>query len=336
MRRIGFVVWSICAVSLAGCADSAAHNDPPLGLTHVSRALPSDSPLTTCTDPHPVSPRPVDTALAKDFAAQRVRTTFTLSGGTFTAAPPPPSAAPAIDANVAFCNLLAGFTAENVSVVDVARQSGLSFGLAVVTISDGVQHPDVGTSLGQKKAGVAPYHARLAWIALMAPEVESSCPAMLPSSARRSTGPAQPHLPPYQVLAVDANTGADGVVYSARTDKLCGFPGYRSATVSPAVESVSVPWALDSRGPGSQSATITYQPRSCDQPIDVTFVGTGKPAVWVGRDHPATVDVRLERMLTPCGPAAPVRILLRSATVTTDLPAHLVHAPVGADDTPDS
>jgi len=52
----------------------------------------------------------------------------------------------------------------------------------------------------------------------------------------------------------------------------------------------------------------------------------------VRRDHPGLVQAELERVLQNCGPATPTDVLLRSPTVTADLPQHLVHAPVGAED----
>ncbi len=57
-------------------------------------------------------------------------------------------------------------------------------------------------------------------------------------------------LPAYQVLAIDADTGAAGTVYSVKRNALCGSPGYQPAWVAPAVEFVSVPWTMVAHGPG--------------------------------------------------------------------------------------
>jgi hypothetical protein len=104
--------------------------------------------------------------------------------------------------------------------------------------------------------------------------------------------------------------------------------------VAPAVEFVSVPWTLIKRGPGTQSASITYRPRPCDSRDLPIFLPTQQPVAFADRDNPARVNIVLERMLTSCGPAATVPLLLRSSDAKTALPQHLIHAPVGAEDVP--
>jgi hypothetical protein len=144
--------------------------------------------------------------------------------------------------------------------------------------------------------------------------------------------PQEETLPGYQILAIDADTGAAGIIYQAKTNALCNFPGYRQASVAPAVEFVSVPWTLIKRGPGTQAASITYRPRPCDSRDLPTFYPTKQPAAFADRDNPARVNIVLERTLVTCGPAATVGLLLRSADLKTDLPEYLIHAPTGAED----
>lgn len=317
---------------VAGCANSTPRPD---AATAPVQPPPANSPLAPCVDPTPTMPKPVDSPLAQHFQDARVRTAFSLDGGAFRAAPAPSDARPAIGAPLAFCNLLAGATATNSHVIDVATAHGMSFGLAVVTVADSVLRTGPRSYLvggREQDASLPPYRARLAWIAVTESDVVSACPAMPATSAARPTAVPK-RLPAYQILAVDAGTGADGIVYSARTNASCGQDGYQPARVAPAAEFVSLPWTLVSRGPGPQSATISYRPRPCDQQDDLgTFADTGRPAVWADRDHSGLVKAELERVLESCGPATPTDVLLRSPTLTTDLPEHLVHAPIGAED----
>jgi hypothetical protein len=336
MRRTSWlVVPGLCAATmlLVACASSltATRPTPPPGATGspTARSSPANSPLTACIDPKPSQPKPVDTVVAKDFADDRLQTELDLDDGGFQATPAPSGAQPRVSASIALCNLLAGGTAGNFTVLDAVAEHGMSFGLAVVTVADSVLKTGPGgNSVGRSPPGEGPqsYRARLAWIAVIKPDVISSCPSS-PSPPN-----TQKRIPPYQILAIDADTGAAGILYSAKTNALCGFPGYRAAYVTVAAEFVSVPWTLVSRGPGPQSATIRYEPRSCDQRDLGTFGDTGKPVVLADRDDPGLIRVSLVRNLTECGPPVPTDILLRSSTLATDLPQRLVAAPVGAED----
>jgi hypothetical protein len=257
---------------------------------------------------------------------------LSLDDGTFRADPAPRSVAPKINAALAFCNLLAGATVENVSVIEAAAQHGFSFGLGVVTVADSVLKTAPQSYLvggRPRTASLQSYHRRLAWIAVIRPDVAASCPSAVPTSS-----PAQKALPGYQIQAIDADTGAAGIIYAAKTNALCNYPGYQPASVAPAAEFVSVAWTMISRGPGTQSASVTYQPRPCDSRDMGLFAPTKQPATFADRDNPARVNIVLERMLTTCGPAATVPLLLRSADLKTALPQHLIHAPVGAEDVP--
>lgn len=325
------VVIGLSLLLPAGCANSTPRPD---AATTPVRTPPADSPLASCVDPTPTVPKPIGTALGQHFDDARLRTAFTLDGGGFKAVPAAQSARPAISASLAFCNFLANATPDNVPMIDAGVAHGMSFGLAVVTVADSVLRPGPRSYLvgaQQHTESLQPYHARLAWIAVTEPDVVSNCPAMPATPAARPTT-EQKRLPPYEILAVDAVTGSDGITYSARTNANCGG-GYQPAGVAPAAEFVSLPWTLVARGPGRESATIRYRPRPCDLSRDLpTFEDTGRPAVWADLEHPGLVRVQLERVLQSCGPAEPTDVLLRSPTVTTDLPQHLVHAPVGAED----
>lgn len=321
------------AIVLSGCG-SATSTEPHLP---PGSHLPADSPLAGCVDPTPAMPSPVDAPVAQDFSGGRVRTTLSLDDGAFQAAPAPGDAAPKISAALAFCNLLAGVTASNFSVLGVAEQHGLSFGLGVVTVSDSVLMAGPRTySVGngaQQTVSLQPYHGRLAWIAVITPESPSSCPAARPPASPQPTTSPEPILPGYQILAVDANTGTDGILYSTKTNATCGGPGFQPASVAPAVELVSVPWTLVKRDAGgSQSATISYQARTCDLPSLGYDMGTDQPVVTTTDADPGLVTVTLERVVETCGTAPADQALLRREYPTKVLPQRLVHAPTGAED----
>jgi hypothetical protein len=337
---VGGGLIAALALVLAGCASSPrrapAHSvGPPATSVAAAAAVPpADSPLASCANPTPIRPKPIDTAVAGDFAGDRVRTTLTLDEGAFLAAPPPRDARPAISAGLAYCNLLAGATTNNASVVEAADVHGLSFGLADVTIplsmvKTGPQPYLVGGR--PHTMTLAAYNRRLAWVAIVEPVMVASCPTQPNNS---SSAPSAP-LPGYQIMIIDADTGSDGVIYSSRTNNICNVAGYTSPGIVPSAEFVSLPWTVVHLGPGPKSATITYQARSCDLRNLNTFGPTGQPVVMPTQDSPALVTISLDRILTRCGPPQPVTVLLRSATLTTDLPHHLLHAPVGAQDLPE-
>jgi hypothetical protein len=316
--------------SSASSASSAS--SPATPSSAGASALPANSPLTSCVDPKPTRPRPVDTSIAADFAGDRVQAPLSLDDGAFRATPAPPNLVPRISAALAFCNLLAAATATNFTVIGAATEHGLSFGLGVVTVAQALLSTRprmymVGDE--QETITLAAYQDRLAWIALIKPDIIANCPMMSSAPVRATSAPA---LAGYQILAIDANTGAAGIVYSAEASSLCGEAGIRPPSVAPAVEFVSVPWTLVKRGPGPQAAAITYEPRPCDDRHLPTFDATGEPVVTADRDRPGLVEVELERTLTSCGPAVSAPLLLRSATLASDLPPALVHAPVGAID----
>lgn len=335
-RAVSLLVSGLLAVSMSGCASSVSPSLTSTSASATAQRPPAGSPLGACVDPAPTVPKRLDTPLARDFAADRVQTTVSLDNERFQAVPAPADAHPLISAGLALCNLLAATTAQNFSVLDAAAAHGLSFGLGKITMSDsllktGPHSYTIGTQ--QQLVSLTAYHARLAWIAVIKPDVMASCPAQSSKSSANPAGPS-PVLPGYQVLALDANTGGDGVLYTARTNSLCGYSGYQPPRVVPSAELVSLPWTLVKRGPGPQSATISYPQRSCDQPLATTYARTGLPVVSPDINNPSLVSVELERVVTTCGVATPVTVLLRSATVTTNLPQQLLHAPVGARDVP--
>jgi hypothetical protein len=327
------------ALALVGCSSSSGGAAP----NHPWGPLPASSPLTTCVDPAPAKVKPVDPGIAGHFADRRITHTLSLDDGTFRA-DPPHKAVPKIGAAQAYCNLLAGVDASNRGVMDSARAHGVSFGLGVVTVdgslkSDGVGFVAIGPDnqpVSAPKAHLMPYAKRLAWIAVFKPDVVASCPVGIVQDGKAppTTKPRKP-LTAFQVLAIDANTGANGILYATRASNLCGDPGTRPPSYAPAKIAVSVPWTLSSRGTDPTRATIDYQARPCDDRSMVIDGASGKPAVSTDRDHPGVVRVWLERTLTTCGPAVKVPVMLRGEYPDDVLPQHLVHGPVGALDLPE-
>lgn len=263
-----------------------------------------------------------------------MRTALSLDDGKFRAIPAPSGAAPKVSAALAFCNLLAGVAANDFLVTKAAPQHGLSFGFGLVTVADSVLKTGpriyiVGNS--PQSESLQPYHARLAWIAVVTPDLTSSCTAASPTPP--PTTAAQQARPGYQVFAMGADTGADGIIYSAYNTDPCGGPGSLPASVAPAAENVSVPWTLVKRSDtDSSSNSVTYPARPCDARTVPLDLKTGQGIVYADRNTPITVA--LERTLKTCGPAVPVPALLRGYPLATDLPQHLVHAPTGAQDVP--
>ena len=311
-----------------------------------SQPPPASTPLTTCLNPTPARPRALDTPLARHFAYDRVQSSWSLDGGDLAVDPPPSTATPLIGPEQALCNLLAARISFGPDVLTATVEHGMSFGLAVVTISDSilstttpVQH-DAGGFTGTAppalpettaSSTLQPYHHRLAWIAVVTHDAEAACPANI-GPVRTSPPPSGTRLAPtnYDVFAIDAATGAAGVDYAARTSGLCGY-GYEGPSVTAAVVFVSVPWTFVRRTVNPAAAAITYAPRSCDDRIVPLDERSAIASVFAG-DNPARVEIVVTRVLTDCGPPVTVSIILHSSIGSRTLPALLVHAPLGAVD----
>jgi hypothetical protein len=81
MARMRFGVGLAAALALAGCASSVPATNPAgvvgSATSVAAPAPPADSPLSACVDPAPTRAKPIDTAVADDFAADRVQNTST-------------------------------------------------------------------------------------------------------------------------------------------------------------------------------------------------------------------------------------------------------------------
>jgi hypothetical protein len=333
---------AVLSVALA-CGRQGPTGTPP-------PAAPDTAPLaSSCLDPAPrVVPRVPGPAAGAATGARFVRP-LTLDGGNLSITAPPASARPAIAADEAQCNLRAARTAQNFPVEQEVRERGLSFGLASVSLRDDLLRGRstlegvTGTAMPHPPA-LHPYHQRLAWVAVTKPVLVASCPSRSGGGTSSSGGGSVPSRPTStpgpaasparaagsdfygsQILVVDANTGGDGFLYSARAGAVCGSSKPSPPHVDPAVEQVSLPWQLVSHDPNGGPATISSPVRPCDGVSD---------AVYADRQHPDLVAVIVTRPLADCGPAIPRTMTLNPATVGAQLPSRLLHAPVGAENTP--
>lgn len=124
----------------------------------------------------------------------------------------------------------------------------------------------------------------------------------------------------YTAFLVDADTGADALVYNQSRPNPCGLPGATAPSVGVPAEEVSVPWTLLSRSANGYSAQISVSAPPC--------YGIPNP-VLADRSRPAVSVVALGPVNASCGPSAHVTVQLHAATITSRLPAEIGHDPLG-------
>jgi hypothetical protein len=240
---------------------------------------------------------------------------WSLDGGEATVAPAGDSH-PAVDRQRALCTLLA---AQDISHFDVLDGDfGFTLVLAKVTIADRLlASPEYGgMEVGvQSPPPLTPFQSRLAWVGVINDPVMSTCG----SDGFALTSPS-PALVPYQLLILDAATGAEGVVYQARTYSPCtGSPAF-GPEVSTLTVNASVPWRLLSRDPGGLFGTIAVTVTSCDS--------FGNGANTSGT-HVGELEFDVSQPLAACGSPHETDQTVRGPTVSDPLPPTLTHAAVG-------
>jgi hypothetical protein len=262
-------------------------------------------------------------------AAGTLDAPWQLDGGTATLAPTA-GAKPAIGRAQALCTLLAASEANNFPVVD-DNGSGLTLVLGKLTISDALLRSPriVGGEVGtQTPPPPTRYQSRLVWVAVIDPELMSSCPAQPVATSSPSAGqgvglassPAAPRLVPYQLLALDAESGTDGIDYEASADEPCTPDQDFGPSVGPLMVTASVPWHLISRDPGGLFATISISVSTCDS------FGSGANT---SRTDVGLVEFDVTRPIAPCGSQVQRQQILRGPTVADLLPTNLTHAMTG-------
>jgi hypothetical protein len=326
-------------VSLSsGCAsasDATPQGSAPAGPQGSAPAGPQGSDRGTepmsglnqpCVDPTPAAPAPVSPQVPGLTAAGTLATTWQLDGGQLTLAPPD-GATPAINRARALCTLLAATDANGFPVMD-GGGSGLTLALGKLTIADALvssSRVGGGNEDVQPPPALTPFQSRLVWVAVIDPPQISNCPLAasglpLPQS---SASPVAPVVP-YQLLALDAMTGADGIDYEARTNSPCAPGELYGPSAGPLMVMASVPWTLVSRDPGGLFATISAAVTTCDNYAE----GANTSAAHVGM-----VELDVIRPIAPCDKPVQHDQVLRGPTVADKLPATLVHAATGYVDT---
>jgi len=311
----------LAALSLmaAGCGSRTAASSlsgvvPSTSMSSIAPP-PSSSAADVCIDPNPALPAPVTPAIPGANGAGGMASAWSLDGGQAILAPAG-DAHPAVDRQRALCTLLA---AQDISHFDVLGSDfGFSLVLAKVTIADQLlaSPEDVGGEAGQQSPPpLTPLKSRLAWVGVINDPVMSTCG----STGFAPTSPS-PTLVPYQLLILDAATGADGVVYQARTYSPCaGSPAF-GPEVATLMVNVSVPWRLLSRDPGGLFGTIEASVNTCDGYSG----GANTSSAHIGE-----LEYDVSSPIGKCGTPHPTDQIVRGPTVSDPLPLTLTHAPVG-------
>jgi len=308
--RAGLAVASAALLAVAGCASRTA-------VSSLSSVVPSTSSVAAqdCVNPKPAAPKPVTPPIPHVTADDGITSTWALDGGQATVAPAG-NEQPRVDRQQALCTLLAANEIDGIEVLQ--DETGFSMVLGKVTIADQLlATPEAGAAeVGvESPPPLTSFHSRLAWVGVIDPPVRSSCGF----DGFASSTPS-PTLVPYQLLVLDADTGADGIVYEARTYTPCvGSPSF-GPQVAPLMVNVSVPWRLISRDPGGMFGTITVTVTACDSYGE----GTNTSSSRVG-----LLEVDVERPIDTCGPQKEVSQTLHGPTVSDPLPGTLTHAALG-------
>ncbi len=305
-------------VMAAGCGSRTAASSLSGVVPKVSSsavASPSSSASDVCVDPSPAAPAPVTPRIPDANGDGGMASTWSLDGGEAVVAPAG-DAHPAVDRQQALCTLLAAEDINHFDVLDA--DSGFSLVLAKVTIADQLLESPTnvgGEAAVQSPPPLTPFHARLAWIGVIDPPWMSTCGP----DGFASTTPAPP-LVPYQLLILDATTGADGIVYGARSYSPCTGSAASGPDVSTLMVEASVPWRLLSRDPGGLFGTIEATVNSCD-----SYGGGANTS----RAHPGELEFDVSRPIAQCGTAHGTIQIVHAPTASDPLSLSLTHAPLG-------
>jgi hypothetical protein len=252
---------------------------------------------------------------------------FELDGGRFRVTPPLPGDEPSVTANQAECAALAADSSNGMSLLELARDyGGAAVGYGRVSVDpELVANPAAPVALqGQldkdthpSLPAAAPYQQRLAWVVVVKNVVifhGGPQPVTPPSGSASSTTLPAPATNGYAAFIIDARAGSDALIYTE------GQPPRLPASVMVPAERVSVPWTLVSRSPDGYHGEIEATVLPCDGYPNPAFVDRDRAAVAVVVERPVNAS---------CGAPRAVTLPLLAATVTSDLPAHIAHEPLG-------
>lgn len=194
------------------------------------------------------------------------------------------------------------------------QPSGL--GLGSVTITPGLTQ------------GLPTYQDRLAWVAVIGPQVAISCPLI--ASGEDSASP-----PAFKVLVMDARSGMATLVYRSRGTGPCGGP-VSGPGVTRAMEIVSIPWVAVGDGPPTSIPMppgvtvpslgydwiIRYTLPACAEVFDSPGVFASDP------DHP-DLFMDVQRPIDPPAHCPPARSVTTSFGPERVPIRQVLHAPLG-------
>ena len=310
-------LWSALGTPPSAALPSATTSAPIARPCSVP-ALPLPGSAPTSGQPPMVGP--AVTALTGGAA----RHAFSVDGTNLVVQPPRPGDRPSITAHQAECDALAALGDDNAPLSGSAG-SGVAVGYARVSVAPGFFPPPSGPPGTDLTPGdvqptmpaSTPYQNRLAWVVVLTHQVVVSCPL---ETSPPTTAPPRATDDDYQVFLVDARTGRDALVYSESQPGQCGSSVRMAATLIQPREQVSVPWILTSRDPDGYSGTLTASMLPCDGHSDPVLLD----------ENSDTLRVLVERPVgARCGAPRPVQLTLHAATVTSDLPPEVTHAPTG-------
>jgi hypothetical protein len=263
----------------------------------------------------------------RDLRGGAARAPFGLDGGDLRVTPPAAGDRPAVPAIQAECAALASLASNGGSLGGAALQSGIAMGYGRVTVSPALlaasrDTPQDVSGYAPHLPVAAPYQGRLSWIVVVTQILAVDCPAIVITPgqppAKAPTIPATDYG--YSVFLLDARTGGDALLYTEGYRTPCGGKGQVPPSVMVPAEQVSVPWTLGKRNPDGYSATISATVLPCD--------GYSGP-ILVDQKAPVAAVIVTRPVDPACGAPEQVTLSLHAATVSSDLPATIGHAPVG-------
>jgi hypothetical protein len=319
-RRSGSVL--VAVLLLAGCGSATA---APSGAGQGQLAAVRGARTESCDLPARRPAPPPGQALAgparTDLTGGAATHGFALDGGKFTITPPPAGDVPKVSRTLAECEEQAALGTGGWPLS--TELSGLAIGYGLVTVTPGlpVDATVAAGYPGMVTPAPASYQDRLAWVMVFRNVPFAFCGAETSSSPTSAPTPSAYTGYEYEVFLVDAATGGDALIYNEGAPHPCGSSGVTQPGLSIPIETISVPWRLDSRDPDGYSGRLTAYVPPCYGYSATAGVIPGTAGL---------VRVLAYGQVAPdCGAPRPVSIYLTAGDVFANLPAHLEHAQTG-------